>query len=107
MSTFAGNAAAFAALAVVMGIVLYAVLAAGLRIIRDNGRLRLGEMLRRNGSTPEQALDGGYQSAIAVRRCMMCSQKAECDQWLPSGAKLGMEAFCPNAGFIGRIATSR
>ena len=77
------------------------------RIIRDNGRLRLGEMLRRHGSTAEQALDGGYQSAIAVRRCMMCAQKAECDQWLPSGAKLGMEAFCPNAGFIGRIATSR
>jgi len=107
MSTFGVNAAALAGLVLVMviGLIMYGVLAAGFRIMRDDGRLRLAEMLRRQG-TPERALDvGGYQAAIAVRRCMMCAHKAQCDEW--SGAKRGMESFCPNADFIARVAESR
>ena len=105
MSTIGVNAAVFAALIAVMGIILYAVLAASWRVIHDDGRLRLAEMMRRQGATPEQALGvGGYQAAIAVRRCMMCAQKSKCDQWLPSGAKSGMEAFCPNAEFVARMS---
>ena len=108
MSTFGVNAAALAGLVLVMviGLIVYGVLAAGFRIVRDDGRLRLAEMLRRQG-TPEQALDvgGGYQAAIAVRRCMMCAHKAQCDEW--SGAKRGMESFCPNADFIARVTAPR
>jgi len=105
MSTFGVNAAALAALIAVMGLILYAVLAASWRVIHDDGRLRLAEMLRRQGAAPEQALGvGGYQAAIAVRRCMMCAHKSECNQWLPSGAKGGMEAFCPNAEFVARMS---
>jgi hypothetical protein len=108
MSTFGVNAAALAGLVLVMviGLIMYGVLAAGFRIMRDDGRLRLTEMLRSQG-TPEQALDMGvgYQAAIAVRRCMMCTHKAQCDEW--SGAKRGMESFCPNADFIARVAESR
>ena len=36
---------------------------------------------------------------------MMCAHKAQCDEW--SGAKRGMESFCPNADFIARVAASR
>src|SRR5512145_2635062 len=43
MSTIGVNAAVFAALIAVMGIILYAVLAASWRIIHDDGRLRLAE----------------------------------------------------------------
>ena len=101
MTTIGGNAAAVAALLIVMAIIiLYAVLAASFRIVRDDGRLRFAEMLRRQGSTPEEAFHvSGYQAAIAVRRCMMCGHKAQCDEW--SGAKRGMD-FCPNADFIAR-----
>ena len=81
MSTFAVTSAALAGLFIVMGLILYGVLAASFRIV------------------------GGYQAAIAVRRCMMCAQKAQCDEW--SGAKRGMESFCPNADFIARAAGSR
>jgi hypothetical protein len=106
MSTFGVNAAALAGLLFVMGILVYAALAASFRIMRDDGRLRLAEMLRRRGAPPEEALGvGGYQAAIAVRRCMMCPHKARCDEW--SGAKRGMEAFCPNAEFIAHVAGSR
>jgi len=107
MSTLGGNAAAAALLLIVMAIiVLYAVLAASFRIVRDDGRLRLVEMLRRQGTAPEEALHvGGYQAAVAVRRCMMCTHKAQCDEW--SGAKRVMEEFCPNADFIARVTAAR
>jgi len=106
MTTIGGNAAAVAALLIVMAIIiLYAVLAASFRIVRDDGRLRFAEMLRRQGSTPEEAFHvSGYQAAIAVRRCMMCGHKAQCDEW--SGAKRGMD-FCPNADFIARVTGPR
>jgi len=107
MTTVGGNAAAVAALLIGMAIIiLYAVLAASFRIVRDDGRLRLVEMLRRQGSAAEQAFDGsGYQAAVAVRRCMMCTHKALCDE--RSGAKRGMEAYCPNADFIVRVTGPR
>ena len=97
---------AAAVLLVLVGVILYASLAGALRAVRDEGRLRLAEVLRRQGSTPEQAFDTcGYQAAVAVRRCMMCAHKAQCDEW--SGAKRGMESFCPNAGFIARVTAPR
>ncbi|HEV8106501.1 MAG TPA: DUF6455 family protein [Burkholderiales bacterium] len=108
MSTLGINAAAaLAGLLIVMLLILYGVLAATFRVVRDDGRLRLLEMLRRQGSAAEAALDigGGYQAAVAVRRCMMCAHKAQCDEW--SGAKRGMETFCPNADFIARVADPR
>lgn len=105
MSTFGVASAALAGLLVVMGLILYAALAATFRVVRDDGRLRLAEILRQRG-TAEDALDiGGYQAAVAVRRCMLCGHKAQCDEW--SVARRGMEAFCPNAEFIARVAGSR
>ena len=105
MSTIGVNAAALAGLVIVIGLIAYAVLAASFRLVRDDGRLRLAEMLRRQGTAPEQALDAGYQAAIAVRRFMMCAHKVQCDEW--SGAKRGMESFCPNADFIARVTAPR
>lgn len=103
MSTLGINAAAaLAGLVIVMGLIVYGVLAASFRIVRDDGRLRLAEMLRRQGTAPDEALNvGGYQAAIAVRRCMMCAHKAQCDEW--SDGKRGMESFCPNAEFIAQV----
>jgi hypothetical protein len=41
---------------------------------------------------------------VAVRRCVVCPDKPACDAWLASGKKEGAAAFCPNAGFVQRIA---
>ena len=101
MSTFAVTSAALAGLFIVMGLILYGVLAATFRVMRDDGQLRLAEVLRRRGTAEEALNVGGYQAAIAVRRCMMCAHKAQCDEW--SGAKRGMESFCPNADFIAQV----
>src|SRR5262245_29009172 len=101
MSTLGVTAAALAGLLIVAGFILYGVLAATFRAVRDDGRLRLLEMLRRQGGASEEAFNfAGYQAAVAVRRCMMCPHKVQCDEW--SGAKRGME-FCPNAEFIARV----
>ena len=76
MSTIGVNAAAaLAGLVIVIGLIVYAALAASFRIVRDDGRLRLVEMLRKQGTAPDEALSvGGYQAAIAVRRCMFLGQ---------------------------------
>ena len=105
MSTLGVNTAALAGVLIIVGVILYAVLASSFRLARDDGRLRLLEMLRRQGTAPEVALDVGYQAAIAVRRCMMCAHKAQCDEW--ASAKRGIETFCPNAGFIARVTGPR
>jgi len=106
MSTVGVNATALAGLVILIWVIVYAVLVAGFRIWRDDGRLRLAEMLRRQGGTPQQAFDlCGYEAALAVRRCMTCAHKAQCDEW--SGTKRGMETFCPNADFIARVTGPR
>ena len=105
MSAFNVTAVVLIAVIAVMGIIVYAVLAASWRVLHDDGRLRLAEMLRRHGVAPEEACDvAGYQGAIAVRRCMMCAQKSACDQWRPTSAKHGMETFCPNARFVAHMS---
>jgi len=104
MSAIGTSLAAAAAVVVVMAIVLYAVLAAAWRVVRDDGQVRILQVLSRHGAAPDQSLGmGGYDAAVAMRRCTFCADKAECDRWLASGAKQGPGAFCPNADFIGRV----
>jgi len=109
MTSFAsGTAVVFAALTVLIAAILYARLALAWRTAQDGGRLRLVHMLKRHGTAADQALGaGGQQAAIAMRRCMVCPGKRECDQWLASDEPSGIDAFCPNAEFIGRMSDRR
>lgn len=100
--------AALAAVVVVMAAVVYAVMAAAWRSMCDDGQTRIFQVLRRHGPGAEQAFGTPRQdAALAVRRCTFCAHKGECDRWLASGAENGLEDFCPNADFIGRIAGPR
>lgn len=84
---------------------LYALINAAWRMLRDDGRLRLDQMLCRRGV--KLALAGEhapYDAAMAARRCAGCADKARCDAWLATGQREGFEAFCPNADYIGRSA---
>jgi hypothetical protein len=67
------------------------------RFLADDGRLRLNEMLRRQGVNAEPAV---YPAALAARRCVLCAEKKHCDRWLASGAHAGYERFCPNSAFV-------
>ena len=108
MSPIDTSLAALAAVVVVMAAVMYAVIAAAWRSMRDDGQTRIFQVLRRHGAGAEQAFGTPrHDAALAVRRCTFCAYKAQCDRWLASGAKNGLEDFCPNTDFIGRIAGPR
>lgn len=108
MSSFNASFPAIAALALILGVVLYALLASAWRILHDDGRLRLERMLKRNGASLGAALGtSGYQAAIATRRCVACADKAECDAWLRSGGRGSIPKFCPNADFIEHATNTR
>lgn len=92
--------AIIAALALVLGLFLYAVLAQAWRILHADAKLRLELMLHRKGAALGE---GGYQAAVATRRCVACANKEECDAWLRSGGHGSIASFCPNAGFIERV----
>jgi hypothetical protein len=82
-----------------------AVLVSAWRMLRDDGRLRLEQMLCRHGAKLNVAGERSpYEAAVAARRCVGCADKERCDAWLASGEREGFEAFCPNADFVGRSA---
>jgi len=105
MSIFASVTTVLFALGILFAAILYARLALAWRVAHDNGRLRLAQVLSRHGA-PDQALDGAaFGAAVAMRRCMMCAQKSACDSWLASAHRSSVDGFCPNAEFIGRLAS--
>jgi hypothetical protein len=88
--------------ALVFGVMLYSIFAASIRMLQDDGRLRLRRMLARRGVSLAAADGGIYEIARATRRCVGCADKAQCDAWLAARRREGFEAFCPNAAFIAR-----
>lgn len=66
----------------------------------NDPRLRLVEMLGRQGLKLGDDLTRVHTDAVATRACVYCSTKEECDAWLASGRREGFEAFCPNAAYI-------
>ena len=108
MSSFNGSLTAIGALATVLGLVLYVALASAYRMLQHDGELRLRQLLRRRGVRLEELAGRQvHQAALATRRCVACKNTDECDDWLRSGRRDGVSDFCPNAGFIERMANDR
>jgi hypothetical protein len=97
-------------MAVVAPIVIISVLAIAASLMAwdslDERPVLIGEMLDRQGSDAmHMALaSGGADFARAVRRCVGCAEAARCRSWLDAGRREGYDAFCPNAGYVERIA---
>lgn len=68
----------------------------------DQRPVLLERMLRRQSDAgAQQALaSGSHQFAVAVRRCVDCSEAAQCRAWLASGAREGYQSFCPNTEYV-------
>jgi len=91
--------------ALVFTVFFYALFNSAWRMLHDDGRLRLEQMLGKRGIRLAVAGEHApYDAAVAARRCVGCVDKARCDAWLASGRREGFEVFCPNADFIGRNA---
>lgn len=94
------------ALAAVVALFLYALAIGTKLMLQDEGRLRLHAMLRRHGVDPARSVAiEPYGAALATRRCATCPEEKRCDAWLASPSGGDIEAFCPNAGFVHRMAT--
>ena len=84
--------------------VLYAT-AAALRTVRDEGRLRLFEVLRgRDLPLPEVVGEASVRAAAcAVRRCVGCQSQATCDQLAARRDWNALGAICPNRDYIDHL----
>lgn len=73
-------------------------------LARDDGRLRLFEVLRGQGlALPEAASEASVLAgAQAVRRCVHCPSQAACDPLLARGDWQALRALCPNQEYIDR-----
>lgn len=86
--------------AVVAGPVLYA---AWRRITSREADLEIWRVMRRRGLARGDA--AGRESGLsrAVRRCVACPSLDQCQDWLASGRKDGLDEFCPNAPFYAAL----
>jgi hypothetical protein len=81
----------FGASMIVIGAAFYAILVSAWRMMHDDGELRLARMLKRHGGRLDLAMGGfnTYQGALAVRRCVACPDKTECDAGWPPASAMG------------------
>lgn len=70
------------------------------RLTAREGDLQIWQALRRSGLSAEDAAAQPAQLGYAVRRCVMCPNIEECDRWLASGKREGLDEFCPNATYF-------
>lgn len=71
----------------------------------DQRPVLLERMLRRQGDAVAHGAlaSGSHEFAAAMRKCVDCTEAAQCRAWLASGARNGYESFCPNAGYVERM----
>jgi hypothetical protein len=94
----------FGATALGLGIAAIAVL--GLwRAMTDERPLLLSDLLALEGIDMGRHVKGAgaRQFALAARRCMHCTARERCEDWLAARSGDGYQAFCPNAGYIARM----
>lgn len=73
------------------------------RLTAREGDLQMWQAMRRSGLSLEDAAAQPGQLGHAVRRCVMCPSIEECDHWLASGKREGLDEFCPNATFFAEL----
>jgi hypothetical protein len=105
MSPLIETVAVIAPIVLVCVLAVYASFVVWQASASDNPVL-LGEMLGRQGADTLRlaVASGGHDFARAVRQCGSCGEMAQCRSWLESGRREGYEAFCPNAGYVERVA---
>jgi hypothetical protein len=72
---------------------------------REDGRLRLFEAARGQGvALPEPGSNTAlHTSALAVRRCVLCSEHSRCDALLEARDWRLLREICPNTDYIDRL----
>jgi hypothetical protein len=88
--------------ALAASLVFYWLATATRRMLRDDGPLRLAQVLRaRKLSLPYPRGDAETLAAAhAVRRCVSCAEHRRCDVAIAERDWKRLDDFCPNAGTI-------
>jgi hypothetical protein len=73
------------------------------RMIADSGQLEIWRVMQRRGLSIADAAEEPKNLALAMRRCTLCPSLDRCHEWLASDAKEGLEDFCPNGRYLGRL----
>jgi hypothetical protein len=77
------------------------------RLTAREGDLQIWHALRRSGLSSHDTAGHDAKLANAVRRCVMCRSIDECDHWLASHSREGLEHFCPNASFFAELKSGK
>jgi hypothetical protein len=97
------------ALLTVLFLILLVALAVWLSIglsPRLDGRLRLLEAARGRGvALPEpQSHNAVHAGALAVRRCVLCTEHSRCDALLDARDWRSLREICPNTDYLDRLS---
>jgi len=108
MSDEPGVLAIAVASVVLLAVVARAARAAWASVMQDDHVGLMTRMFARQGvEVPAASAQGAEAGGRAVLRCAMCAQTARCRQFLAADGDDGIEAFCPNAGFIRALKHGR
>ena len=100
------------ALWVVLFLILVLALAVWLSVglsRREDGRLRLLEAARGQGVALNEPHSNTavYAGALAVRRCVLCTEHSRCDALLDARDWRSLREICPNTDYLDRLPPSR
>jgi hypothetical protein len=73
------------------------------RMVTGNGPLEFWSVLQRRGLGQADTAQDPRALGVAVRRCMLCPSVDACTEWLASGAREGLDGFCPNAAYLKKL----
>ena len=73
------------------------------RMTAGTSRLEFWQALHRRGLDTADTEADPRALAVAVRRCTLCPRIDDCNEWLASGEREGLERFCPNAAYLKRL----
>jgi hypothetical protein len=91
-------------LTLLLGGALYLLVVTTQRMLRGNGGLLLAKAVTSQGLT--LALDGelaAFDTALAVRRCVLCSAHERCGQLVRAGNWSELGSICVNTGYMSRL----
>jgi hypothetical protein len=71
--------------------------------------LLMERILARKGLSLEGCADQGVRlhAGAAMRRCILCRERAACIAWLEGHTSRDVECFCPNAELMARIRAAQ
>jgi len=74
-------------------------------VMREERPVLLHRVLERQGLSLAASTDATElaRGAIAIRRCVACSERETCLAWLEGNDSTAFERFCPNAGLIAEL----